>query len=172
MKFYNKGSSYKEAMLKMTQNTPVVADHISGDFTMPQDKKQKLAFIAGGIGVTPFRSMIKYLADKNEGRDVVMLYSARTKDDFSYAGVFEQARQERGVKTIYVVTGKDHELPNRYSRRGRIGVEMIRNEISDYMERTFYLSGTQSMVDAMKDTLKTLGVPKSHIKVDYFSGYN
>lgn len=172
VKFYDKGSSYKEAMLRMDADTNIVADQITGNFTMPKNKNKKLAFIAGGIGVTPFRSMIKYLDDTKEARDVVMLYSARTEEDFAYTGVFEQARQNVGIKTIYVKTGKGDRNNNEYVRHGRISTEMIKETIPDYAERIFYLSGTNAMVHAMKSKLISIGVPASRIKVDYFSGYN
>ncbi len=171
IKFYNNGSSYKDAMLAMTRKTPIVADHISGDFTMPSDQKQKLAFIAGGIGVTPFRSMIKYLDDKHEFRDIILLYSARTRHDFAYTNVFEHARDSLGIQTIYAMTGKDEQPPNSHCRHGRISRKMIKAEVPDYMERVFYLSGTQAMVSTLQDTLKGLGLPNSQIKIDYFSGY-
>src|SRR5581483_5554625 len=135
VKFYKKGSSYKNSLLKLTPDTAIVADHISGDFTMPKNKKLKLAFIAGGIGITPFRSMVKYLDDKKESRDAILLYSARTKDDFAYTGVFEQARSSLGIKTIYAITGKDEPLFSDHARHGRINAEMIQHEIPDYLER-------------------------------------
>ena len=172
VKFNKNGSSFKRALLKLTDETMVVADHISGDFTLPKDTKQKIAFIAGGIGVTPYRSMIKYLIDTGENRDVILLYSARTKEDFAYKDIFEQAREANGIKTVYVLTGQDEIVFSEYVRKGRINVELIKNEIPDYSERTFYLSGTQSMVESMHRQLKSLGVPSRRVKVDYFSGYS
>ena len=56
-----------------------MASQLAGDFILPEDKNKKLVFIAGGIGVTPFRSMIKYLIDKNEKRDIIIFYSNRTR---------------------------------------------------------------------------------------------
>src|SRR5581483_1159595 len=113
----------------------------------------------------------KYLDDKKESRDAILLYSARTKDDFAYTGVFEQARSSLGIKTIYAITGKDEPLFSDHARHGRINAEMIQHEIPDYLERVFYLSGTEAMVTTMKKTLQIIGVPHSQVKVDYFSGY-
>ena len=172
VKFYEHGSSYKEAMFQMNEKTLIVADHISGDFTMPKNKKQKLAFIAGGIGVTPFRSMIKYLIDKNEARDIITLYSAKTKDDFTYTKIFEEAREKLKIKTIYAITGHNNIASSDYIHKGRINTKLISEEIPDYSERIFYISGTQSMTESIKLMLKKLGVPTKNIKVDDFSGYS
>jgi len=171
VKFYERSSSYKQALLEVTRQTPIVAAQIAGDFVLPKNPKQKLAFIAGGIGVTPYRSMIKYLLDKHEARTITMLYSARTSADFAYEDVFEEAREEIGIKTVYVVTKKDEAVPGTYGQQGRINAQMIKEEIPDYQERLFYISGTQAMVTAMQATLKDMGVPSHQVKVDYFSGY-
>jgi ferredoxin-NADP reductase len=171
VKFYKRSSSYKRALLKITNETPIVAAQISGDFVLPKDNTEKLVFIAGGIGVTPFRSMIKYLIDTKETRPITLLYSARTADDFAYRDVFEQARRELGLHTVYVTTGKGADNTGAHSRSGRINAEMIKREVPDYAECHFYISGTQAMVTAMRDALAELNVPKHHIKIDYFSGY-
>lgn len=171
VKFYKKSSSYKDALLKATPETPIVAAQVSGDFILPKDPKQKLVFIAGGIGVTPFRSMTKYLLDKKETRSIILLYSAKTTKDFAYKDIFDAARNEIGMKSVYVVTGKEDISSQEHTLSGRISSQMIRQEITDYQERTFYISGTQNMVNGARKTLDGLGVPRSQIKVDYFSGY-
>ena len=171
VKFYKQSSSYKRALLAADRNTQIIASQISGDFVMPKGPNKKLVFIAGGIGITPYRSMIKYLLDTKEQRTVTLLYSARTAEDFSYKDVFEQARQELGINTIYVITGKGAHADDHHSMHGRINADMIKQQVPDYRERTFYISGTQAMVSAMQGTLSGLDIPKHQVKVDYFSGY-
>jgi glycine betaine catabolism B len=171
VKFYKRSSSFKEAMLDMDRNTYISATSLGGDFTLPQDKKQKLVFIAGGIGVTPYRSMIKYLVDKNEQRDVTLLYSANTARDIAYTDVFEAAQQQLGIKPVYMLTKEATELPNNRYRAGKITSEVITREVPDYAERLFYISGPQPMVAGISHTLHELGVSRDHIKTDFFSGY-
>ncbi len=172
VKFYDNGSSYKEAMLEMKRETPVVAAQLGGDFVLPKDPKQRLVFIAGGIGVTPYRSMVKYLLDTNEKRDIVLLYSAKTFNDFAYKDIFEQAHKELDLKVIYFITDKSTTISHERIKASRINAEMIKNEVPYYQERVFYISGTQSMVKAMRDILANLNVPSRQVIVDYFSGYS
>ena len=73
VKFNSPGSSYKNALLKLEPETPIVAGRVSGDFVLPKDTNKKLVLIAGGIGVTPYRSMVKYLLDREEMRDIIIL---------------------------------------------------------------------------------------------------
>jgi ferredoxin-NADP reductase len=154
----------------MSLGQKIVAAQLSGDFTLPKNPKEKLVFIAGGIGVTPFRSMIKYLVDKNEKRDVVMFYSNRTAADIAYKDVFDEAQSRLGIKTIYTLTDKN--TPSTWTGKiGYVDANMVVREVPDYLSRTFYLSGPHSMVTAFEQTLKDLGVSHSQIKIDFFPGF-
>lgn len=173
VKFYETSSSYKKAMLDMTDKTEIVATQVAGDFVLPRSRKRKLVFIAGGIGVTPFRSMVKYLIDKHEKRDVIVLYAANNMNDIAYKEVFDQARQRVGIATTYMLAKPDSVQPlEAYQRAGYVDSNAIQATVPDYHERTFYISGSHQMVAAVQDALGKLGVPKSRIKVDYFPGYS
>lgn len=168
VKFYNGASSFKKALAFMNVGDELVASQLCGDFTLPNDKREKLAFIAGGIGITPFRSMIKYLLDTNEKRDVALFYSNRTADETAYKDIFDEASSKLGMKTVYAVT--EGEVPP-WANKGFITKEMIVDTIHDYKERTFYVSGPKVMVDAFRATLKGMGVKSSKIKTDFFPGF-
>ena len=172
IKFYAKGSSYKAALLDIDQNTPIVAAEIAGDFVMPSDETKKLVFIAGGIGVTPFRSMIKYLIDTSQPRPVRILYAVRNQADFAYREVFETARQKLGIKTLYLVSDETVKNAAPNTIPGMISAEIIKRYIPDYADCLFYISGTHPMVEAMQDVLHQLGVSHGHIKIDFFPGYS
>lgn len=173
IKFYEPSSSYKKAMIDMTEQTEIVAAQVAGDFVMPRSKKRKLVFIAGGIGVTPFRSMVKYLVDTNEQRDVKVLYAANTLQDLAYIDIFEQARKQLGAATTYVLAKPDSntQIPQQYWRQGYVDAEAIRATVPDYRERTFYISGSHQMVVAVQNALISIGVSRRNIKTDYFPGY-
>jgi ferredoxin-NADP reductase/Na+-translocating ferredoxin:NAD+ oxidoreductase RnfD subunit len=172
IKFYEPSSSYKKAMLDMTDKTSIVAAQVSGDFVLPKNPKHKLVFIAGGIGVTPFRSMVKYLIDTRDQRDVIVLYAANNVSDIAYKEVLEQARQQLGIATTYVLSKPDTTQPlETYQRAGYVDGNAIRAAVPDYSSRKFYISGSHQMVMTVQNALGELGVPKSHIKVDYFPGY-
>jgi ferredoxin-NADP reductase len=171
VKFYDKGSSFKQALLDVDQDTLIVASQLAGDFVMPKDPTKKLVFIAGGIGITPFRSMVKYLIDKNDTRTVTLLYSARTESDIAYKSVFEEARDSIGINTIYTVTDSNATISSPHTVVGSITGRLIEQAVPDYLERIFYISGTHAMVTAMRDILMELGVSHSNIKVDFFPGY-
>lgn len=163
-------SSFKHKLNDMHPGEILVASQLTGDFTLPKDASKKLVFIAGGIGITPFRSMVKYLLDTKEKRSVVLFYANKTVDEIAYKDIFGRA-QEVGVKPVYILTDKEHIPANWLGKVGRIDEKMLMDEVPDYKERIFYLSGPISMVDAYKKLLGGLGVPHHHMVTDYFPGF-
>lgn len=161
VKFDPNGSSFKKALLSLKQKDKMVVSQLAGEFMFPKDKGEKLVFIAGGIGITPFRSMLKYLLDKNEKRSVVLFYSEKTVGDFVYKDILDKAQKALGIKVVYVQTEKV----------GRLNEKTIQREVPDFNERTFYLSGPHSMVEGFRSMLLGMGVPSGKIKVDFFPGY-
>lgn len=153
---YEKSSSFKKSLIEKTVKGNLIATHLSGDFTLPKNLQNPLAFIAGGIGITPFRSMIKFLTDKNLQSDIVLLYLVKKREDLIFQDVFQEAKKI-GLKVIPII-GSYH-LTN----------ADIQKNIPDAGKRVFYISGPQPMVQGLTSILKSLHVKK--IKTDFFPGY-
>lgn len=170
VKFSAEGSSFKHALWSMDEDTLIAAGSLSGDFTLPDDNTRKLAFIAGGIGITPFRSMLKYLVDTGDKRSVTLLYSERDPAELAYHDVLKAARHELGAKVVYTITDAQVR-PSANVRKGYVTRRMIATEIPDYKERLFYISGPHSLVNSVRKDLHSLGVHDHNIKTDFFPGY-
>ena len=169
IRFYDRPSSFKKALLTLRHGGTIVATGLAGDFTMPKEKTKKMVFIAGGIGITPFRSMIKYLTDNDEKRDIVLLYSNRSAKDIIYNDVFTAAEKRIGLKVVHTLT---ETAPKDWpGEKGRISAAMISRQIPDWRTRTFYISGTHAMVAATEKVLREMGVPGREIKTDFFPGF-
>lgn len=171
VKFYEGGSSFKRALHDLNDRQLVVGSQLAGDFLLPTDKAQKLVFIAGGIGITPFRSMLKYLIDTKEQRDIVVMFSNKVAADVVYQDVLEEAQSVLGIKTVYTVTDKEHVDTSWIGKVGRIDAALIQAEIPDWKQRHFYLSGPHPMVAGFDKTLRDMGVPVTQIKKDFFPGF-
>lgn len=171
IRFYPEPSSFKNRLLALPIGSEIVASQLAGDFVLPDNKDQKLVFIAGGIGVTPFRSMIGYLLALGEKRSIALLYSNKTAADVAYKDLFDRAGAELGIKTVYAITDAGNIPPGWKTRQGMIDAKMISEEVPDYRERTFYISGPHAMVAAFESTLKVMGVPGRQIKTDFFPGF-
>lgn len=151
----------------MKPGATIHASQLAGDFTLPSDPGIKMAFLAGGIGITPFRSMLQFLVDRKEARPIVVLYGTETQDDIAYQDVLGSARRELGIKTYHAVA--KGAVRGQYP--GYIDARFVRLTIPDYLERTFYISGPQAMVKALRQKLLAMGVSRAKIKVDYFPGF-
>jgi ferredoxin-NADP reductase len=171
VKFYQPASSFKKALMAMKKGDVIVASQLAGDFVLPRNKKKKLVFIAGGIGVTPFRSMIQYLLDKQEKRDIVMFYSNKTIADVAYVGTLDRAERQLGIETLPIFTNQTPEMKAKNEFPAVVDQQLIMGSIPDYADRMYYLSGPRAMVDAFSDMLDGLGIPQSHIKKDFFPGF-
>jgi ferredoxin-NADP reductase/Na+-translocating ferredoxin:NAD+ oxidoreductase RnfD subunit len=165
-----KSSSFKRALLALREGEKIFAGELRGDFTLPEDKNRKLAWIGGGVGITPFRSMAKYLTDTAEKMDVVLFYACVKRESFAYGGIFDDA-QRVGIKTRYIITDS-HNLPENWDGlAGPLSPGMLTDALPDWKERLFYLSGPQGMVDAYRDMLRGMGVHRKNIRTDYFPGF-
>lgn len=172
VKFYDQSSTFKQAMLSMDGREEIVASHLAGDFVLPRNPKQKLVFIAGGIGITPFRSMLKYLLDSRQRRPIVVFYVNKTFRDIVYKDVLDRAWNELGIETIYTLTDT-RKLPPPPWWKGRVGYitpQILKAHVPDYRKCIFYISGPKGLVDSFRGLLAQLRVPESQIKTDYFAG--
>lgn len=170
VKFYEPSSSFKKKLIGFQSGSKITASQVAGDFTLPQNLKTPLVFIAGGVGIAPFRSMIQFLLDKNLSTDIILIYTNRTVNDILYADIFEKA-VKNGVKTIYNLTDAQNVPVGWRGPTGYITPEKIQQLIPDYKQRIYYLSGPQLMVQNFESTLHQTGIPKSQIITDFFPGY-
>lgn len=169
VKFYPGASAFKRSLGTMRPGEVIYGSLLAGSFTLPKNRNEKLAFIAGGIGVTPFRSMVQDLINRQDRRSVIMLYGNERVDEIAYSDVFNRAERELGLRTVYAVA--EDEVLGSNMHRGYIDEELIQREIPDFRDRTFYVSGPRAMVVRFRHVLKELGVARSRIKVDFFPGY-
>jgi len=153
-----KGSSFKKSLLKLRTGSTVEAFNLRGNFTI-KDLKAKYAFIAGGIGITPYRSILLDLSNKKNSVNIILLYGNKEQDI-----VFKE--------TLDAIESKYNWLKIHYIIEPQIiDEEIIENKVPDFKERIFYISGSLNMVKAIQNILLRLNIKESSILKDYFQGY-
>ncbi len=165
-------STFKQALSKMRPGDALGLAQLAGDFTLPEDPSKKLVWIAGGIGVTPFRSMAQHLLDREETRHITLLYAAAHPEAFAYLDLFDRAKTI-GLRTIPILSlPPTEQIPATWTgKSGRLTDELVRELVPDFLDRVFYLSGPSAMVDGYKALLLGLGVSTRQIHTDYFPGF-
>ncbi len=172
VRFYDQSSSYKIALADIERGDMIVASRLEGDFVLPNDTSRKLLFIAGGIGITPFRSMIKYLIDTKERRDIVLVYAARSAEQIAYKEVFAQAEADFKLRIHYVLSNGTAKEGLKGAVKGRLNSRMLQHLVSDIDSRKIYISGPPNLIRDLERSLIDNGVSRANIKVDFFSGYS
>jgi ferredoxin-NADP reductase len=167
MKITEEASSYKEMIKTLDVDHPLIASQLAGDFLLPQSTDGKLGFIAGGIGVTPFRSHVKWMLDSGNSYNTALYYCANLKDEIAYNELWQEAVGKTNLSFIPVVAKEEVSAP---FERGYVTAEMLKRRTPDYLERTWYISGPPGMVNTYTKLLKDVGVKGARIKTDYFPG--
>ncbi len=165
-------SSFKKALLLLTEGQRVSASGLEGDFILPLDEKRPLVFIAGGIGITPFRSIIKSLIDQKHSRNIMLIYSVRSPEEIAFKEIFDKAKNDGWLKVIYAVGDKSVLVPLFQEKAGVVDEKMIKENVEDLNKSLFYVSGPPPMVNSIGHFLTNLGVPSLNIKRDFFPGYD
>lgn len=164
-------SDFSQALDRLKPGDWVKLRGAEGDFTLPPGKR-KLAFLSGGIGITPLRSMLRYITDKNLDYDVVLIYGNNTWENIAFRDELEEiASANKSTRIEYVLSGPDFP-PGWEGKKGFITKELVSELVPDYRERTFYLSGPLRMVFALEEQLAAINIPAGQIKRDYFPGYD
>jgi ferredoxin-NADP reductase len=139
-----------------------------GKFTF-EGEHPKIGMLAGGIGITPLVSMCRYCTDMRLQTKITLLYGCRTETDIAFRKELETMQQQNSnLKVVFTVNEADS------GWKGVIGVinnDMVKREIPDYEETMFYTCGPPPMVEVMEKLVESLGLPKTQLKREYFSGY-
>lgn len=152
------GSSFKETLKRLKAGDQIVAFSHEGNFTV-DDHKDKHIFIAGGIGITPFRSMLVNLAYQDKIGDIILFYGNRDNNIVFKDELEKIASESPKFKIHHVISP------------ARIDFRFIDGEVPDFLERKYYISGPMKMIKSIEKSVIEGGVSPEKIKTDYFSGY-
>lgn len=150
-------SPFKKRLMQLKSGEVVLADQLGGDFYWEDDSREKL-YLAGGIGITPFRSMLIDRVHNQLPNHAVLLWSGK-KDGRPFIGEINDLSHHDSTLTIH------HYIDE------HINVKKIQIAVPDFHERTIYLAGSQQFVDGLGQSLMAAGIPRSHLKYDWFDGY-
>lgn len=162
-------SQFSEVLDKLQTGDFVRVRYPFGSFVFNESYK-KIAFLSGGIGVTPIKSMCKYVVDSRIETDLILIYGNRSFKDIVFKEDFDlMAKQFPKLKVVHVLCEAD---PACNARIGYINETIIKEDIQDYIDRKYFLCGPPAMVEAMKKILvNEVSIPKENIITENFAGY-
>ena len=139
-----------------------------GRFTY-EGEHEKIAMLSGGVGITPLRSICRYCTDTQLNTEITLLYGNRTERDIVFKNEFEEMqRQNKKLRVVFTI---DEASEGWNGFIGIIDTKMIKETISDYIGRVFYICGPPGMVKAMEELLSNMDIPRENMKEEKFAGY-
>jgi len=168
------GSEFKNALNSLSLGDEAEFEGPRGRFLFRYDAP-KIAFLTGGIGITPVRSMLRHLVDTDgagriEGQELVLFYGSMTADGIIYSEELDEfAAVIPGLRVIHVIT-KPPEDWSGYS--GFITSDIVRAELGDVGGWTYYIVGPPPMITAMKTVMEQLDIPEAQTVIEGFAGYD
>jgi ferredoxin-NADP reductase len=162
-------TAFKQGLAALEVGDPIEVEEPKGTFSLPEDTERDYVFIAGGIGITVFRSMLHFIADRGLPYKVTLLYSNRDRASAAFLDELEEL--ESRIPDLNVVATMTAD-PEWEGERRRIDERSLRDHLGDDLRRfTYVVAGPPAMVDGMKELLGGLGLPEEQLLVQGFSGY-
>ena len=165
-----RGSGFKETLRQAPVGYELTCETPEGEFILGQGETRiRHVFIAGGIGITPYRSILRYAADMNEPLNVLMLYFNRSSADIIFRRELESiALQMPQFSLVNVLTEPEKGWKG---EQGKLGETILRKWIPDPSGLCSWVSGSPGMVSTCRELLELIGVKEQNIRTERFMGY-
>lgn len=167
-----RNTAFKRVLKTMPLGTEVSIDGPYGSFTLHNDSTKPAVFLAGGIGITPFVSMVRDAAKKKLPHKIFLFYSNRRPEDSAFLTELQELEKENpNYHFIGTMTDMAKSALSWTGKQGYINEAMIQEQIGDLAKPIYYLAGPPAMVAAMRGVLAKIGVNDDNIRTEEFSGY-
>lgn len=164
-------SAFKRSLDAMQAGEELEIQGPLGHLIIPKDEDRHIVFLAGGIGVVPFRSMMIENLKANWDKEMTLIHSNHTPEDISYYEEFEKIAADNEKMHVVNTISSPENYPDWSDEKGRINADIIRRAVVDPIDAKFFIVGIPAMVQAMQNLLIDMGVPYESIQVELFGGY-
>jgi ferredoxin-NADP reductase len=161
-------TAFKRSLVEMPEGASVDVEQPKGSFVLPEDTSKQYVFVAGGIGITPFRSMLRYIADKGLDYDITLVYSNR---DVESTAFLDELKELESVvprcRVIFTMTDD----PSWEGDKRMLDAEVLRELLGDLESFHFMIAGPPPMAKSVEASLLEAGLSEGQVQSDSFSGY-
>lgn len=165
-------SGYKKTLNELPAWSVIEGEGPNGTFLLDENEKGPFVFLAGGIGITPFRSMMKFATDKKLSIPMHLIYSNSIPEEIAFKAEVEGFAQENPNIKVDLTISKPEESKEKWGGlTGRIDENLIRKLVADVTAPIFMVSGPPPMVDAVEQALGKLGLGAGRVRSEKFTGY-
>ena len=162
-------SAFKRSLVELPLGVEVEVEQPKGEFVLPAETDVPYVFLAGGIGITVFRSMLRFIAEEGLPHRVTLVYSNRDRESTAFLDeLSELAREHANIDLVLTMTDDE----SWEGERRHIGPELLRDHLDgDLSGYRYLLAGPPGMVEGVTASLRQAGIPEERIRPERFSGY-
>lgn len=154
-------SEFKKALQAIEKNDHLFITQYGNDYGFQLKKNQSSVLIAGGIGIAPFRSMLKEMYDNGDKNEVTLIYLNQNENFLFKEELDLWSKTLSNLSLVYIPTKEINR-----KKREKLILSLIKNT-----NQNFYISGPPSMVESNEHLLIDRGVQVRDIRIDSFGGY-
>ena len=165
-------TAFKRVLRTMPLGTAVKIEGPSGDLILQKDSTRAAIFLAGGIGITPFRSIVHWEAKEKLPNRIVLFYSNRRPEDAPFLAELQSLENDNPrFRLIASMTEMEKSRQSWNGETGLINQRMLGRYMKDAESPIYYIAGPPIMVKALHKLLKKIGVNENDIRAEEFAGY-
>jgi ferredoxin-NADP reductase len=165
-------SAFKKSLKELSGGETITIEKPLGHFTLPEDASTPLVFVAGGIGITPFRSMIRYVSDAQTKHAITLFYSNRMPEVTAFLDELKSiADSNDSIEVVPTMTNMDNSSMQWGGLTGRINTSMIKDNYKEWDNAVYYIAGPPKMVDGVKGVIMNMHITKERIHIEKLTGY-
>jgi ferredoxin-NADP reductase len=162
-------SAFKRSLRELPAGTEVEVEPPKGNFVLPEETSRPLVFVAGGIGITVFRSMLRYIREERLAHRVTLIYSNRDRESTPFLDELRELEEENPNFQLILTMTQD---PGWDGESRKIDAQFFRDHLGpDLNEYTFLVAGPPGMVKGMQEALAEAGVNEDNVIAERYSGY-
>jgi ferredoxin-NADP reductase len=161
-------SAFKRTLAELELGDEVEVEEPKGSFLLPEDTSVDYVFVAGGIGITVFRSMLRYIADEELPYRVTLVYSNRDRESAPFLDELEELeRRIDGLRVVLTMT----EQEGWEGETRQLDADVLGELLGGLDDKQFLVAGPAPMAKGVSESLLAAGLPESSVLADAFSGY-
>ncbi|PJA78957.1 MAG: oxidoreductase [Nitrospirae bacterium CG_4_9_14_3_um_filter_51_5] len=165
-------TAFKRMLAEMPLETTIDLEGPFGQFTLPADDSRTIVFLAGGIGITPFRSMLVEAAHHKLPHHLILIYSNRRPEDAAFLDELQSLQHDNAHFTcIGTMTSPNGGTGTWEGETGRIDPAMLKKYVKEMEAALYYVVGPPAMVNGLHTMLESAGIHKTNIRSEEFVGY-
>ena len=165
-------SVFKRALKSLATGSPIQIEGPFGSLTLHNNRARPAVLIAGGIGITPFMSILRHATKEQLPQQLVLIYSNRRPEDAAFLAELQGLeRQNTLFRLVATMTQMSKSTRSWTGETGMIDEDLVKRVSSQLASPIYYLAGPPAMVEAVRQTLNHAGVDDDDIRSEEFHGY-